>query len=269
VTLPPLVALGVGPLVAIIVWRLRLLSTGGAITAAALGVATAQAGVAWIVLLLLFFVSSVLLSRVGRDTKRHRSANVIAKGGARDARQVMANGAVFGASALLAASMPAYAFDARALALGALAAATADTWGTEIGMLSRSAPRSVMTLAPLEPGMSGGVTVLGLAATLLGAAIISASAVALDWSRTVAYSGVLGGVVGAMSDSVLGATLQHRRRSVRTGHMTERLTDHDGTATIAARGVSWFDNDAVNAAATAIGAGVSLVAFRLLSRAAA
>jgi len=154
---------------------------------------------------------------------------------------------------------------AAAVALGALASATADTWGTEIGMLSSRAPRSILTWGPLEPGMSGGVSAQGLVATVAGACCIALLAYLLNWPASVSLGAAVGGVIGAMSDSVLGATLQQRRRSTRTGRLTERLTEADGTPTIAAGGVRWLNNDGVNLAATLIGGGTAFQVHFLLS----
>jgi uncharacterized protein (TIGR00297 family) len=262
--LPPVIAVALGPLVAGAVWRAGMLTTGGAIAAACLGSAAALAGLDWMLLLLTFFLTSVLLGRFGRETKRRRSADVIEKAGPRDAAQVLANGALFGAAAAITAMGRGSAI-LSAAALGSLAAATADTWGTEIGMLSPTAPRSILTWAPLEPGMSGGVSMQGLVATVLGAVLLGGAAWLFRWPITTAVAAVVGGIVGAMTDSVLGATLQQRRRSLRTGRMTERTTDSDGTPTVVAGGLAWLDNDGVNFAATLAGAGTAHMAFILLS----
>ena len=264
VTLPPLLAAALGPLVAGVVWRAGLLTTGGAFAAATLGSVAATAGLDWMALLLTFFFSSVLLGRIGRRAKQLRSAAVIEKSGPRDAAQVLANGAVFGIGATFALA-GSHAGGASVIALGALAAATADTWGTEIGMLSRKAPRSILTWAALETGMSGGVSAQGLAATVAGAASLAAIAWMLSWPTETVCAAAIGGITGAMADSVLGATLQQRRRSLRTGRMTERFTDTDGTPTAIAGGLAWLDNDGVNFAATVIGSGTASGLHVLLS----
>ncbi|MCC7055381.1 MAG: DUF92 domain-containing protein [Gemmatimonadaceae bacterium] len=267
-TLPPLVSAALGPVVAAIVWRAGTLTAGGAVTAALIGSTSALAGLDWMCILLAFFVSSVLLGRVGRERKRQRSAAVIGKAGARDAMQVLANGAVFALGAAAAAS--GRGTDAiAAIALGAVAAATADTWGTEIGMLAGAPPRSILTGAPLEPGMSGGVTAQGLIATAAGAITLATLAWALGWPGRVVIAAAAGGAAGAMADSVIGATLQQRRRSPGTGRLTERLRDDDGTPTEWAGGVRWLDNDGVNFAATCIGAGIAFELHHLMTRGAA
>lgn len=262
--LPPVAAAALGPVVAGLIWRAGMLTTSGAVAAATLGSLAALAGLDWMALLLTFFGTSVALGRVGRAEKQRRSAAVIEKGGARDATQVLANGAIFGLGALLAADGT-ISTAAAAVALGALAAASADTWGTEIGMLSRRAPRSILTWTALEPGMSGGVSMQGLVATVGGASAIALLAWALDWPASVTISAAIGGVVGAMGDSVLGATLQQRRRSTRTGRLTERRREADGTPTVAAGGLDWLDNDGVNFAATLIGAATAFKVHFLLS----
>ena len=263
-TVPPLVSVALGPVVAGLVWRAGLLTAGGAVAAACIGSASALAGLDWMVLLLAFFGSSVLLGRLGRDTKRRRSGAVIEKSGPRDARQVFANGAIFGLGAVAVAAGSSGGTVA-AVSLGALAAATADTWGTEIGMLARQAPRSILTWAALEPGMSGGVSWLGIAATAGGAGTLALLALLLGWPPAVVGAAAVGGITGAMADSVLGATVQQRRRSVRTGRVTERQRDPDGTPTVPAGGLAWLDNDGVNLAATCIGAGTAFPLHFLLT----
>lgn len=261
---PPLVAVALGPAVAGLAWRARLLTPGAAAAAALLGSTTALAGADWVVLLLAFFGTSVALGRAGRATKRARTAAVLAPEPGRRARQVLANGGVFGVAAGLVVAQgtrlgagPAL----QAVALGALAAATADTWATEIGTWLGGTPRHVITWRPLAPGMSGGVTAIGSAASVAGAALLGTIAVALGWPRAVALAGAAGGVAGAVADSLLGATLQARRRGA-DGALTERARDVHGAPTMHATGLRWLDNDVVNLAATLTGALVALALVR-------
>ena len=60
--------------------------------------------------------------------------------------------------------------------LASYAAVCADTFSSELGILSRSPPRLItsLTLRKVPPGTNGGVTVAGLGAGLLGSAIIAA-----------------------------------------------------------------------------------------------
>ena len=80
---------------------LSALSRSGAGAALLIGTVAIAAGWAWGALLVIYFVSSSLLSRVGARVKSQRSGSIVEKMGARDATQVFANGAVFAIAAAL------------------------------------------------------------------------------------------------------------------------------------------------------------------------
>ncbi len=143
---------------------------------------------------------------------------------------------------------------------GAFAAASADTWGTEIGTLARRAPRSILTFAPLATGISGGVTVAGTLAEIAGAAFVGLVALLVGIAAFLPIA--IGGVVGALVDSILGASLQSLRHCPACDRDCETDPHDCGTATASRRGLVWFGNDAVNLAATFTGA---LVAGMLAS----
>lgn len=232
--------------------RSRALSTSGAIAAVVVGTLAVGAGWGWGVLLVAFFVGGTALSRLGGAGKSLRTASVVAKGGERDAWQVLANGAAFALAALgqLVVPHPLWL----AAGAGALAAAAADTWATEIGTLSPRVPRSILTWRPVPTGTSGGVSALGSAAALGGALFIGVVALAIGARPLVAGGAVLAGIAGAAADSLLGATVQARRWCARCGTGTERIVHPCGERSHPAGGVSWIDNDVVNLLATAIGA---------------
>lgn len=220
----------------------RWLSRSGTGAALAVGAAVAWgAGAAGLALLLAFFLSSTLLTRGG---------------GRRSAVQVLANGGVAAAAALLSRAHPSW----RVALAGALAAATADTWATEIGARSRRRPRLLTTGAPVEPGTSGGVTWLGSAAGAAGAAFIAAAAALLGVTRPGAAPLVaVAGIAGGLADSLLGATVQARRRCALCGARSEASRVCCGRPMELAAGVRWMTNDTVNLAATVVGALVALL----------
>ena len=232
--------------IALLARRARALSIGGAIAATVIGTLALLAGWRWAVLLILYFVSSNLLSRLGAERKGDRTQGVIEKGGERDAMQVVANGAVFALAAALAVVAPEHPTRWVALGVGALAESASDTWATEIGTLLGGIPRSITSLAPIAPGMSGGVTAAGTIAALTGAAFVALVASALGWPMRVALASFFGGVVGSTLDSVLGATLQLRRRCDRCGADTERAVHDCGATTRPVGGIHWLGNDMVN-----------------------
>ena len=197
---------------------MKWLTAAGAAAALVVGGATIW-GVGWrgLLLLLAFFVSGSLLTKGG---------------GRRTARQVIANGGVAAAGAL-AGSWPLFA--------GALAAAAADTWATEIGAHSPTQPRLITSGAPVSAGANGGVTLLGTAGGVLGAALIAGLTYALAPRGTapglthpggLATAVAVAGVLGMLFDSLLGATVQ-------------------GPAD------KWLDNNGVNFAMTLAGAGIA------------
>jgi uncharacterized protein (TIGR00297 family) len=214
------------------------LSPAGAAWAAAVGLAVA-AGTGWrgFALLAVFLATSSALTPGG---------------GRRRPVQVLANGGIAALCALTAPWLP----GAAAACAGAIAAATADTWSTEIGRRSRRAPRMITTFAPVPAGTSGGVTVAGTFGGAAGAALIALTAFATGLVAAPALPWVAAaGVAGMLADSVVGATLQVRWYCGACGAVTESR-DHDcGAGTLARyRGVAWIGNDTVNVAATLAGA---------------
>jgi uncharacterized protein (TIGR00297 family) len=156
---------GVG--VAYLAHRAQALNRGGAVAAAVLGtVVFGLAGAGWAVVMLTFFVSSSLLSKLFRAGKAATGPD-FAKGSNRDAWQVLANGGVSGAAALayfvLQQVHPAGPL-ASILWVGfaaSLAGANADTWATELGMLNPRQPLLLTTLQRVPRGTSGGVSLVG------------------------------------------------------------------------------------------------------------
>lgn len=241
-------------LIALASYRLGALSASGAAGAGLIGALTFGIG-GWrpTLLLLLFFITSSALSRLRERLAGDESESFAAKGGRRDLGQVMANGLPAAGGAVLYGLTGATIW--LAATAGALAAATADTWATEIGAWSPSTPRLITTWEQVPAGSSGGVTFLGTAGALAGAVLIGAAGAASlpDWRMLLPVG--LGGFAGALLDSVLGATVQVNYRCPRCDLQTEQHPQHRcGAPTAYARGWRWMNNDAVNFAATALGA---------------
>ncbi len=238
----------------------RSLSGGGAVAATLVGGAVVG-GAGWYggVLVVFFFVTSSALSRPPRSG--HDA--VARRGSERDAVQVLANG---GVATLLALAIPA-ASGAVLSALvagfaGAIAAATADTWSTEVGSRLGGVPRSILTGRVLQPGSSGGVSRVGTVAGFTGAALMAmAAAFGGDHGWLAAAVPILpvlvGGTLGGVADSVLGASVQAAYRCPACDVLTEQVVHRCGAPTELVRGVPWLDNDAVNLLATATGAAVA------------
>jgi uncharacterized protein (TIGR00297 family) len=231
------------------------LSRSGAIAAMVVGALTfGVGGPLPAVLLLLFFLSSSALSRVGGVQKK-RVATAFAKGGRRDYGQVLANG---GLAALLSVG---YGMTGETLWLaglaGALAAVNADTWATELGVLARRSPRLINSGVRVEPGTSGAISGPGLLAALGGALLIGLP-VTVAGTSALSLAVVVGGLAGTLFDSLLGATVQAIYTCPKCVKETERHPLHTcGTPTLPLRGWHWLDNDGVNFGASLAGAVVT------------
>lgn len=243
--------------IALVARRAGSLSTSGALAAACVGTVCAAAGAGWGVLLIVYFVAASLLTRYGRREKERLTNGVVAKGGARDATQVIANGGIYAACLVVAAFSPGrIATVMHFEALGALAASSADTWATEIGTLYGGTPRALFTFKRVAPGTSGGISVVGTVAMLAGAAFIAVCARLLGLPSVPLAVGI-GGIAGAIADSVLGATLQERRWCSTCSTVSEQRVHTCGTATTRVGGVAWLNNDTVNLLSSVIGGAVA------------
>jgi uncharacterized protein (TIGR00297 family) len=225
-------------------------------------------GWAWGLTLIAFFVTSTLLSRFRHAQKERLAGEKFEKGGRRDLWQALANG---GPGALLAL---AYGLSGDPPALlacfaGVMATVTADTWATEIGVLSPRPPRLITTLHPVPPGTSGAVSAYGLAATLAGALMIGITATLLyAVERGIVLPPLIaaaaaGGLIGSLCDSLLGATLQAIYRGPHGA--TERRADAGGMPLQRMRGLGWMHNDMVNLLSSLVGGAVALASWLVIT----
>ncbi|HET9710132.1 MAG TPA: DUF92 domain-containing protein [Gemmatimonadales bacterium] len=223
--------------------------TPGGVAAALFVGAAVWWGLGWagLVPLFAFLLSGSLLTRLATG-----------RGAARRPRQVLANGGVTAALALLG-SWPA--------AMGALAAAAADTWATEIGAFSPTDPHDIATGRPVPRGRSGGITPLGTMGGVLGAIAMAALALPFAPHQRFGIAGAMlaaaAGIFGMLGDSLLGATLQARYTCPVCGTVSEQPgTCHAPLERV--RGVPWLDNDVVNLVGTSVGASVAALGWLLL-----
>jgi uncharacterized protein (TIGR00297 family) len=243
--------------ISLFAYRRRSLSRSGVVGAIVTGTTTfGLGGWDWGISLIFFFISSSMLSHFREQEKAATAADKFSKGSRRDLGQVAANG---GVAALLAlgyglARTHALRETLQAGYIGSLATATADTWATEIGVLSPQPPRLVTSGKPVSPGTSGGITLLGTGAAALGALALGTVFWALRRFRTsLAFPPLLGlvsGLAGSFLDSLLGATLQAMYYCSVCNQETERHIHRCGTSTTFLRGWPWMDNDVVNFIAT-------------------
>ena len=278
-----LIGLALAIAIAAAALKARSLSRSGAAAAAVLGTCIfGLGGLGWAVLLLAFFISSSALSRLFRRRKQALDEK-FSKGSERDAAQVLANGGVAGLFAIAHAFFPGAAWPWLGCA-AALAAANADTWATELGVLNPTPPLLITTGKPVERGTSGGISLAGTLAATSGSALIAffgaifwqghtalnpvglsplaaellgAAPVGIRFTQGLGWFALLAlaGLFGSLVDSLLGATLQAIYHCPNCKKETEKHPLHScGTQTTRVRGLPWLDNDWVNTACTLAGA---------------
>jgi len=147
-----------------------------------------------------------------------------------------------------------------------MAAVNADTWATELGVLSPTSPRLITTGQRVPAGTSGGVTALGTLAAFAGGLLIGLTALVLGQVEAMWGSGaldggylwlvpvgVLAGLAGSTFDSLLGATAQGIYYCPRCQSETEARRHRCGQPTRHLRGWRWLNNDVVNFSNSIVG----------------
>jgi uncharacterized protein (TIGR00297 family) len=244
-------------LIGAVAYRRGSLTQGGWLGAVITGTLTfGFGGWAWGLTLIAFFLSSSALSHFRQARKQAIAGEKFEKGGRRDLAQALANGGIgallalaYGLSGNVAALLAAFA--------GVMATVTADTWATELGVLSRKPPRLITTWRTVAPGTSGGITAYGMLASSAGALMIGLALLLVTtiefglWQLWLLAAALVGGLVGSLADSLLGATVQAIYQS--PAGETERRFAHSGAPNAGLRGWRWMNNDMVNLLSSVVG----------------
>ncbi|MHA1450428.1 MAG: DUF92 domain-containing protein [Candidatus Hodarchaeales archaeon] len=220
------------------------------------------------VLMVLFFFSSSVLSSISPDTKK-KAKLIQEKGACRDQYQILANSAIAlilsliyfinnGPNCNIVDTIYTSVFVA-------LSSSTADTWSTELGMMSKKEPKFILNPRRTVPaGTSGGITILGTMASFAGGVMIAALFIifsivsSLDnlysvkiwiYSALIIFSGFL----GQLTDSFLGAIIQPSYECINCHSLIETAYhQHCDVKAIRTKGIAGFNNDIVNLTSTAI-----------------
>lgn len=211
----PPVRLGAGVAVTALLgytaYRLETASIQGMLTGVLLALlAVVLGGWGWFVLLITFFGLGGLSTKYRYEEKLERGV-AQANEGARGSGNVLANSAValvavvaFAASGHAGVTPELFRF----AYAGAVAAALADTFSSELGGLFDE-PRLLTTLETVEPGTDGAVTWQGEVAGVIGAALVAGEGALFFGDGTTAVAlVVVGGFIGMTVDSILGATIE-------------------------------------------------------------
>ncbi len=217
----------------------------------------------------LFFVLGSLFTFVGKEKKKDLTQEFEKGESARDSIQAMVNSLIPAILALLFVLIkhPILAI----MAAGALATSLADTFGTEIGSISKKSTYSALKpWVKKERGSPGAISVLGTLASAVGATLIGiigfivaqydSYAVLPKYLWIIIPTSIIGGFIGSYFDSVFASTIQRLNKCTKCNKITEKNT-HCSIPTVYYSGIKWIRNDLINLLAIVIGAMISGAIF--------
>lgn len=246
----------------IFAYRMRVIDRFGAVAAIPMGFIILYFGsVLWFLVLLIFFVTASLFTKYKYKQKQKMGLSE-GNDGARGWKSVIANGGPAAAFAILyylSHNNPVFTLSFT----GSLSFALSDTVATEVGLLSKAKPRSILTGKEIDTGQSGGVTVRGEIAALTGSILIgTVSGLLLSEGillqiLVILPAAITAGTIATNIDSIFGATIQAKYRCINCKKCLEKRAIHCNVFTIQERGIPLIDNNVVNLLAAIIGAAIS------------
>lgn len=246
--------------------RRRSLSFSGAVSGLVVGFLLTLGSYVFFMNLLVFFVSSSRATKF-KSAKKRKLEDNFKEGGERNWVQVVCNGGVASLMALFymidcgIGEHPidlVYNYRCSWLSLailGALSCCNGDTWASEIGtVLSTGDPVLITSLRSVPRGTNGGITFIGLVVSLLGGLVVgighyltllmcvsSPVMISAPPQWPIIFVGAVGGLMGSLIDSILGATMQF------SGMDSEgKIVERPKEGVIPISGSYILDNHAVN-----------------------
>ncbi len=261
--------LALGAAIGWVGYRLSAFSRTGIIGVVLASTITCGAGGwVWDAVLLISFLGSSLCAHYGLAYKE-RTIEKYGRIGRRGMLQVTA-GVGWALALVLLHLLTPQTTGIYAAFVGAIATTTADTWATELGVMSARPPRLITSRRRVAAGTPGAVSALGIVAALSGAWLIGFVGLALAvlstwlnngaWSRALAWlplAATAGGLAGCLVDSFLGAAAQGIYYCERCEKETEQRIHSCGEPARQIRGWSWLTNEAINLVSSVVGAAVA------------
>lgn len=254
------------PLIIAFAYKKRALTVGGIVAALAVDIIISLSlGNFGFCTLLLFFVGGIAVDKIKKyykKTRQNTAQPIEKRGDCRDHVQVLANALVASVCALVYLITGEKLFVVAFVA--SLAEAFADTAASGIGVL-RGKAYDLFRLRPCTPGISGGMSLLGTAASLLAAAIVAALGLVFDKIDIVgALIVLLSAFLGAVFDSFLGSLVQIKYKCNVCGLIVER-EEHCGEKTVRHAGIPFVTNDTVNLLGTLFSATLAPILYFLIT----
>lgn len=219
-------------------FKYKSLSKNGVIAAYIMGIIIFGAGgLKWVTPIVTFFILSSIISKISK------SNNQIHKGSKRDIIQVLANGGIATIISIINFYEPNE--NLYVIYLAVIAAATADTWASEIGSFSHTDPFHVIKFTRVPKGTSGAISFLGTIGSVLGATTIAIVGLIWNVSLPLIYLIVITGSIGSLVDSFIGGSIQANFQCLKCNNITEKRT-HCNSSSLHQSGIYFIDNDMVN-----------------------
>lgn len=234
--------------------RKKSLTLSGSVVAFVVALNLYAFGGFWVgISLIAFFLLGSIISKIKNNAKEKAEARQEITG-QRSWKQVLAN------------SLPAcvlvwlyYIFPEKdyfvLLAISVFAAASADTFSSELGMLSKGKVYDVIGFKEIPAGLSGGVSLAGLLFGIIGSMCIAVFAVSLFGIKGFCIATLLG-ICGTIIDSILGSLFQRKYKDNEKG-LVEYVAGNKKE-----RGFSFISNNTVNLLTLCI---VSFIGYLILN----
>ncbi|MGX7024120.1 DUF92 domain-containing protein [Vagococcus hydrophili] len=138
--------------------------------------------------------------------------------------------------------------------LASLSGATADTWSSEIGILSTGKTWDILTFKKIDQGLSGGISWLGTISGCFGSLFSTAcffffnlfTKIPLTYTHFLLIFGI--GILASAIDSLLGSLFQAKYKTIHN-----QLTEKEENTQLV-KGITWITNDVVNLSTNLISA---------------
>jgi len=191
-------------------FRLKKLTLGGTAAAGLIGfIVFIGAEYLGLVLLAFFFVSGTLVT-AHKSSQKNDNLKKALEENRRTAGQVFANGGCAALVALFAC------FDEEnsglyiAMMTASLASATSDTFSSELGTVYGKRFYNCLSFKPDLKGENGVISLEGIVFGIIGAALIAGIYSLFTGYFNNIFGIITAGLVGNLSDSILGATLERK-----------------------------------------------------------
>ena len=210
-----------------------------------------------LILLLITYTVLMLIDKTTRKIRYPINNGILDNAGARSAKQILANGAI----ALLATVLFVITENREFLILFAVGVGETfvDSIASDIGVLSKKIPRDICTWKQITPGLSGGISSLGIVASIIATILFGVlSYVCIRTSVGESLIIMVFSFLGSIIDSLIGSRLQVKYQCTICNGFTEKK-NHCDIQTKYISGIKLMDNCAVNFHSNLLACGLCLL----------